>query len=265
MQRKGKFQLLISILNISILVITGIAPVFAYVMESNNYRIQSDSINVGGTDDQTSTNYKMSDTIGEIASGESGSTNYKLKAGYRQMQETYISLTSPGNISMGSGAISLSQDDVFGTGNAWTIKTDNPAGYILTFKTDQANSMDNGTDQFTDYTEASTGTPDAWSVDVANYEFGFSVCGSDVSNSGKSWGADSGSAGCTCGTTNTPSSSLNWMGFTGTTAITVATSGSRTTTSGTDTSLCVGAEQGTDVFAPDGNYTASITATVITQ
>lgn len=263
MKKKGKIQLLISILNISILVVTGIAPVFAYVMESNNYRIQSDSINVGGTDDQTSNNYKMSDTIGEFAPGESSSNNYKLKAGYRQMQESYISLASPGNIDMGS--ISLSQDDVFGTGNAWNVKTDNPAGYILTFKTDQANSMDSGTNQFTDYTETSTGTPDAWSVDAANYEFGFSVCGSDVSNSGKSWGADSGSAGCTCGTGSSPNTSLNWMGFSTTTAITVATSGSRTTTSGTETNICVGAEQGTNVYAPSGNYTASITATVITQ
>jgi len=256
MQRKGKFQLLISILNISILVVTGIAPVFAYVMESNNYHIQSDSINVGGTDNQTSANYKMSDTIGEIASGESGSTNYKLKAGYRQMQETYISLTSPGNINMGS--ISLSQDDVFGTGSAWTVKTDNPAGYVLTFKTDQANSMDSGTDQFTDYTEASTGTPDSWSVDAANYEFGFSAYGDDVATA--KWGDNT-----SCGSGSTPDGTLKWMGFTGITAITIATSSSRTTTSGTDTTLCVGAEQGINVFAPDGNYTASITATVITQ
>jgi len=256
MQRKGKFQLLISILNISILVVTGIAPVFAYVMESNNYRIQSDSINVGGTDNQTSTNYKMSDTIGELASGESTSNNYKLKAGYRQMQESYISLASPGNINMGS--ISLSQDDVFGTGSAWTVKTDNPAGYVLTFKTDQANCMDSGTDQFADYTEASTGTPDTWNVDVANYEFGFSVYGDDVTTA--KWGDNT-----SCGSGSTPDGTLKWMGFTGTTAITVATSGSRTTTSGTDTTLCVGAEQGINVFAPDGNYTASITATVITQ
>ncbi len=265
MKRKGKFQLLISILNISILVVTGIAPVFAYVMESNNYRVQSDSINVGGTDDQTSDNYKMSETIGEFASGESTSNGYKLKAGYQQMQESYISLTSPGNINMGSGNISLSQDDVFGTGSAWNIKTDNPAGYVLTFKTDQANSMDSGSETFTDYTEVSAGTPDAWSVDASNYEFGFSVCGGDVSNSGKSWGGDSGSADCVCGTSSSPNTSLNWMGFTNTTAITVATSGSRTTTSGAETTICVGAKQGANVYAPDGDYTASITATVITQ
>ena len=257
MRKKKKFQLLISILNISILVVTGIAPVFAYVMESSNYRIQSDSLNVGGAR-QTSTTYILEDTIGEIATGPSDSTTYKLKAGYQQMQESYISLASPGNINMGSGTISLSQDDVLGTGSAWTVKTDNPAGYILTFKTDQSNCMDSGTDQFTDYTEASAGTPDAWLVDAANYEFGFSVYGNDVSTA--KWGDST-----SCGSGSTPDGILKWMGFTSTTAITVATSGNRTTTSGTETTICVGAQQGSNVYAPDGNYTADITATVVAQ
>ena len=52
----------------------------AYVASSSNYRIQSDSINVGGTR-QTSTSYISEDTIGEIATGDSTSTSYKLKAG----------------------------------------------------------------------------------------------------------------------------------------------------------------------------------------
>jgi len=169
-----------------------------------------------------------------------------------------ITLTAPSNITMGSGNISMSQNDVFGTGDAWNVKTNSTAGYTLTFNSDQADCMDSGADQFTDYTEASTGTPDTWSVDVANYEFGFSVYGDDV-DTGK-WGSET-----TCGSGSTPDSTLKWMGFTGVTAITVATSGSETATAGTDTIFCVGAEQGTNVFAPDGSYTADITGTATVQ
>ena len=42
-----------------------------------------------------SASYRMEETIGEIATGESQSASYKLKAGYQQMQEMVISLTSP--------------------------------------------------------------------------------------------------------------------------------------------------------------------------
>ncbi len=176
-----------------------------------------------------------------------------------------ITLTAPSNITLGSGTITMTQDDLFGTGSAWNVKTNSTAGYTLTLETDQADCMDSGADQFADYTEASTGTPDAWSVDAANYEFGFSVCGADVSNSGKSWGTDSTAADCTCGTGSTPSSDLSWLGFTDTTAVTVSTSGSETAQAGTDTTLCVGAEQGDSVYAPDGSYTADITGTATVQ
>ncbi len=52
-------------------------------MTSTNYLINWDSINVGGTDISTSSNYLMRDTIGEHATGISTSTNYEISAGYR--------------------------------------------------------------------------------------------------------------------------------------------------------------------------------------
>jgi len=98
-----------------------------------------------------------------------------------------ITLTAPSNITLGNGTITMTQDDVFGTGSAWNVKTNNAAGYILALKTDTPGCMAASTTQyFTDYTEASAETPDAWSVDAANYEFGFSVFGDDVSTA--KWG-----------------------------------------------------------------------------
>ncbi|MBU2565960.1 hypothetical protein KKG46_00170 [Patescibacteria group bacterium] len=58
-------------------------------MTSTNYRIDWDSINSGGTDFSTSTNFQMHDTLGEQGTGYGTSTNYLLHAGYRQYDETF--------------------------------------------------------------------------------------------------------------------------------------------------------------------------------
>lgn len=52
-------------------------------MSSTNYTISWDSLNGGGTDDSTSTNYSLYDTLGESVSGTSTSANYQLASGYR--------------------------------------------------------------------------------------------------------------------------------------------------------------------------------------
>jgi len=241
------------VLLFSFLMVIGIYPVFAFVMKSESYRMQSDSINVGGKP-QSSANYLSEDTIGEIATSESTSSNYKIRAGYQAMQEVYISLSSPGNVSMNS--LDLTQNTSVGTGNAWSVKTDNPAGYILNLKTDETNCLkDNSTSEaFTDDGE----TPATWSVTNA-YEFGFSIYGNDVSTA--TWGTDT---DCTGASASAPSTTLKYRGFKDVTAIQVATSNSRTSTSGTDTVFCVAAEQN-GVYAPSGNYTADITATAIAQ
>ena len=77
--------------NITILfLILGLAysinTAFAQTMTSGTYKIQSDSLNFGGNR-STSTTYSIEDTAGEIATGESQSSLFKMKAGYQQMQE----------------------------------------------------------------------------------------------------------------------------------------------------------------------------------
>ncbi|MFA5936098.1 MAG: hypothetical protein WC787_04595 [Patescibacteria group bacterium] len=57
-------------------------------MSSTNYTVEFDSINSGGDDISSSTNYFIRDTIGEQATGLSSSTNYTVQAGYRQVDET---------------------------------------------------------------------------------------------------------------------------------------------------------------------------------
>lgn len=58
---------------------------FAFAtMSSTNYQIQWDSIGSGGTDSASSSSYQLRDTIGNLAPGDSASTTYDLRSGYRQ-------------------------------------------------------------------------------------------------------------------------------------------------------------------------------------
>ena len=52
-------------------------------MSSGSFNIKKDSINIGGTENSTSTNFKASDSLGEIGTGTSNSANYQMQAGYR--------------------------------------------------------------------------------------------------------------------------------------------------------------------------------------
>ncbi|MFA6096181.1 MAG: hypothetical protein WC788_00970 [Candidatus Paceibacterota bacterium] len=59
-------------------------------MESANYKIEKDSVNIGGVDSGQSANYNLKDTAGEVGTGSSDSANYTIKAGYRQMEEDAV-------------------------------------------------------------------------------------------------------------------------------------------------------------------------------
>jgi len=167
-----------------------------------------------------------------------------------------ITLTSPGNIGM-SPNITMTQNTSVGTGSSWTVKTNNYNGYALTLKSDEAPALKSAADTFADYTEATANTPETWSVSSAA-EFGFSVFGADSPTA--TWGSDT---DCIAGA-GVPSAALKWQGFKGVTAITVATKNSETSTSGSTTTLCVGAEQN-GIYAPSGSYTADVTGTATTQ
>ncbi len=223
----------------------------AQVMTSTDFKIQSDSINVGGVPG-TSTDYKLNDTIGEIATGESVSADFKLKAGYQQMQGGSITISAPADITL--TALSLTQNSAVGS-TTWSVTTDNSAGYTISVNASVAPALaDAGTGEaFTDYTEVTAGVKETWSVS-SGYEFGFSGFGTDTTG----YGSDTNCAA----TENVPSSTLLWEGFSGTTKIQIASSSSAVT--GANTTICVATEQDVSL-APSGSYSATITATAVTQ
>lgn len=69
-------------------------PGMGFAMTSANYQVPWDSVNSGGGDTSTSTNFQLRDTIGEQATGFSESSSYRLGAGYRvgDSQEASLSL-----------------------------------------------------------------------------------------------------------------------------------------------------------------------------
>ncbi len=244
-------------LAITVLFVGGYALLFigsglAYVASSTNYRIQSDSVNIGGIL-STSTNYKMEDTLGEIATGFSTSTSYKLRAGYQQMLGSSISISSAPDITM--NPLTISQNSSVGS-TTWNVATSNTTGYLLNVRSLTSPALvDSSTgESFADYTESSPGVKEQWSVSNA-YEFGFSAFGDDVSGYGTDTDCSSGA--------DVPSATLLWEGFS-TSNIEMASSSLPTPSSGTDSTLCVATEQDS-VFAPSGNYTTVIVATAVTQ
>jgi len=239
-----------------------LTTVKAAVMESETYKIQFDSMNVGG-ERQTSETYIMEDSIGEIATGPSASETYNLYAGYQQMSVTYLSISDGANVTM--SAINSTNSTSTGS-TSWTVITDNVAGYKLEVAASATSSIpctyylcnaDAG-ENFTDYVEASGTTPEAWNTEDSQYEFGFSAYGDDAPDG--TWGS-----GSDCGSGTTLPQDLYYRGFSDATdsgpdTIQIATRSSRTDSSGITTNFCLGAVQ-SNVVAPSGTYTATTTAT----
>ena len=96
-------------------------------MSSTHYQVPFDSINSGGSDLASSTNYGISDTIGEQGTGYASSTNYSMHSGYRQNEETTLSLaigaqensteTAWTALSISSKTVTLQSVAAFATGS----------------------------------------------------------------------------------------------------------------------------------------------------
>lgn len=232
-----------------------VLPVVAFVMSSQNYRIQADSLNVGGVG-QGSTNYRSEDTIGELGTDESQSANYRVRAGYQQMLETYLAISSPADVTMptlsGIGPGTATSDAT------WTVTTDNVAGYRLSLKATTAPALQSGANSFADYTPAESGTPDfTFTIAATSSEFGFSPEGTNLVQKFK----DNGSV---CNTGSNDTADRCWYNF-ATSDETVVNSSSSNHPSGTATTVKFQAQIGSSAAQTAGTYTATIIATATTN
>lgn len=222
------------------------------------YKIDSDSINSGGADYSAFGNFQLADTVGEIAIGESTSTNYQIGAGYRQMEEGSISMS----ISMEDlilnpdlGGVSGGVSD--GSTNV-VITTDNPAGYHLYLQSEDSpamRSLENAT--INDYTPAGVVPDFNFNLPLGQAVFAFTPEGEDVDDRYRDNGVNA------CGVENgSVTASRCWDGLS-TSTRTVAWRGFSTPQTGATTTLRFSVGIGANTVQLEGSYWATTTVTAI--
>lgn len=225
----------------------------AQTMQSPSYRIQSDSINFNGGF-SSSTNYSLESTAGEIATGESSSATYTLKAGYQQMQEVYIAMAGFAAINLSPSIPGISGG--FSNGSTTvTVTTDSVSGYSLQISASQSPAMQKGGDSIADYTPAGADPDFNYITDAADSHFGFTPEGVDIVERYKDNGAV-----CNAGSTDTSVSC--WDGLSTVNRV-IASRSSANHPEGSTTTLNFRVGIGGSVFQPSGTYEATTTITAL--
>ncbi|MDC1205222.1 hypothetical protein N8083_00035 [Candidatus Pacebacteria bacterium] len=237
------------------LVLTGwvyLNIVHAQVRTSNNYQIQSDSINVGGGL-SSSTNYSLESTAGEVATGPSDGTTYNLRAGYQQMQEVFLSLTGGADVNMTPSLPGVGGGISNGS-TTLTAVTDSPSGYQLTIEASESPAMTSGSNTIADYSPS--GDPDlVFTTASVDAHLGYSPFGNDVVQKFQTNGS-------VCNVSGSASSTACWEGLS-TTAETISQSSSPNQPAGTDTTIYFKVGIGPSVVQIAGTYVATSTVTLL--
>lgn len=225
---------------------------YAQVRTSNNFQIQSDSINVGGGFG-TSTNFEQESTVGEVATGRSTSTNFTLLAGFQQMQEQFLALSAVADVLMSPDIGGLTGGESDGSTTV-VATTDGSAGYQLTIVATGEPAMQSASGTIVDYLPSGI-VPDAtFSTGASDAHFGFSVAGPDVAASFLVTGGVCGSGASVAQTC--------WDGLSTTTKTIVSAPGANHP-DGATTTLYFRVGIGSFVNQAPGTYTATTTITML--
>jgi hypothetical protein len=226
--------------------------VSAQVMSSNNFSIQSDSINVGGGLG-TSENYAMESTVGELATGDSESETYQLRAGFQQMQEVFISLTGAQTVDLSPSIGGVTGGESNGSTTV-TVVTDSPSGYSLSIIAETSPAMQSGSNTLDDYVPVSGADVDfLYGIDDAL--FGFSPTGVDVTNTFRD-------NGLTCGGGDSNPETC-WAGLSSTTPTILASRTGSNHPLGATTTIHFRVGVGTAALPATGLYIATTTLTAL--
>ena len=180
--------------------------------------------------------------------------------------DSELTMTGPAAITM-TPNISVAQDTSIGT-TTMVVTTNDTDGYTLKLRATTSPAMRSTAnptvDFFSDYSEGAYLVPEAWAEDADGYEFGYSVFGTDTDNVGTPHWDNDGEVSCGSPDAAAITSNLNWLSAS-TTQVLAASRTATTTQVGITTTLCVAAEQGSNVFAPSGTYEAKFEATATVQ
>jgi len=231
-----------------------IGVTMAQVMTSSSYKLQSDSVNVGGGL-SSSTSYVQESTVGEVATGVSDSTTYSLRAGYQQMQEVYLSMSVPDDVVL-DGSIGGFTGGTSTGSTTVTIITDSPSGYQLTLEAQNNPAMqrEGGGDDIADY-DAGPVADFFFNIGSAQALLGYSPSGVDIVQAFK----DNGSA---CNVDTSDDVDACWDGLT-TTAVPIADSGISNHPDGATTTVFFQLVVSNNAGLIAGFYTATATLTAL--
>ncbi len=243
------YSIIVTIITVSLFNVS-----LAQVRSSSNYQLQSDSINIGGGF-SSSTSYIQESTIGEIATGQSTSATYSLRAGYQQMQEVYLSLSTTGDVTMDTDLPGLTGGISNGS-TTFTVITDSPSGYQLTIEAENSPAMQSGANSISDYTPASSIPDFSFTTTGPESHLGFSPEGVDLV---QRW---LNSVGNVCNTGSLDTSLSCWDGLSTSPAVMAVGAGSNHPSGATTTvNFRVGIGSNAGVIA--GVYTATTTVTAL--
>lgn len=233
--------------------ISSVSLLYAEEMSSQNYSIISDSVNAGGVF-STSTNYKIEDTTGDIATGISSSTNFYLYAGYQKQNVTDISLVPGNNVTLSPAIGGITGGTANGS-STFVVISDNDPGYMVSIKAASSPALTAGLDSFADYTPAGIVPDFSFSVAAGESEFGFSPEGSDIV--GRFLDNTS-----SCGTGSSDTTFACWDALS-TSNQTIVQRMSATASSGSQTTLNFRAAIGAGKIQPEGVYLSTTTITIL--
>jgi len=234
------------------LFIFGFGNAAAQVMQSTNYRIQSDSVNLGGGF-SSSTNYSLESTGGEVGTGDLSSASYQLKAGYQQMQEVFISLSAGGAVTLSPSIAGITGGTSNGSTTV-TVITDSPSGYELTIQSSQSPAMQKGVDTILDYVPSGV-TDFTFTTGATNSHFGYSPSGIDIVQRFKDNGAS-------CNVSSGDTLLACWDGLS-TSPVTIAQDPTSNHPQGATTTVYFRVGVGGSVGQAPGTYTATTTLTAL--
>ena len=108
-------------------------PDLVFGMSSPSYRIDQSFVGGGGTR-ESSPNYQVQETVGDIGTGNSQSANYRLRAGYLPGTQDASLIFTVSTTSLNLGTITPSS--VSTAVHTMTVVTDLTRGYVITAQAD---------------------------------------------------------------------------------------------------------------------------------
>ncbi|MEK7091746.1 MAG: hypothetical protein AAB900_02035, partial [Patescibacteria group bacterium] len=177
--------------------------------------------------------------------------SYNVHAGYQALNsDISLTVSAPGNVTL-SPAVDAKIGGVATGQAAWTVTTDDSAGYTLSLAATTNPALKSSTDSFTDYSSS----PDyTWSVSSASAYFGYTVLSADAATAFLHNGS-------VCGLGSTNTADRCWRGFS-TSAVTVLSRSTANTPSGVVSTVKFQAEAGSGRLITEGAYSATINAVV---